>query len=255
MHLQLLGRVAIVTGASRGIGRAIALALAAEGMQLALIARGEEGLQTLSDEIGGDNPPLLLAGDLRVPNSAEEIVTAVIERFGHVDALINNTGISLGGGISATDGDDLSHSFQVNVEIPFALAKQVIPHMRERRFGRIVMITSIYGREAGGKIAYNASKAAEVSLTKSLAREVAADGITVNNVAPGSIRYSGGSWDRRVLADPQGMAKWMKFELPLRRFGTAEEVAAVVTFLCSPVASLVNGSSVVVDGGQGRSNI
>jgi len=117
------------------------------------------------------------------------------------------------------------------------------------------MLSSIYGRESGGKIPYNAGKAAEISLTKSLAREVADDGVTVNNVAPGSIRYQGGSWDKRVIEDPTGMREWVKRELPLGRFGKAEEVASVVAFLCSPRASLINGASVVVDGAQGRSNL
>jgi len=255
MDLQLAGRTAIVTGASRGIGRAIALELARDGVRLALIARGEEGLQAVSDEIGGHDPPLLLAGDLRAPNSAQEIVEAVVERFGAVDLLVNNTGASLGGDVSSTSQEDLRSSFQINVEIPFALCRQVIPLMQRRRFGRIVMLSSIYGREAGGKIPYNAAKAAEISLTKALAREVASYGITVNSVAPGSIRYPGGSWDKRVLADPQGMKDWVKRELPLGRFGTAEEVATVVTFLCSPRASLITGASIVADGAQGRSNL
>ncbi|HEV3310216.1 MAG TPA: SDR family oxidoreductase [Chloroflexota bacterium] len=255
MDLQLDGRIAIVTGASRGIGRSISLALAAEGVRLGLVARGEEGLEEVSREIGGEEPPLLLAGDLSAPNGPAEIVDAIVERFGGIDIVVNNAGASLGGDVSETTPDDLALSFRMNVEIPFMLSRHAIPHMRKQGFGRIVMLSSIYGREAGGKIPYNAAKAAEISLTKSLAREVAADGITVNNVAPGSVRYPGGSWDRRVKADPKGMKAWTSRELPLGRFGTAEEVASVVTFLCSPLASLINGSSLVVDGGQGRSNL
>lgn len=255
MDLQLQDRVAIVTGASRGIGRAITIALAAEGVRLALVARGEEGLQSVSDTMSADPAPLLLAGDLTVANTPNEIVEAVIEHFGRIDILVNNAGASLGGSSAATSHDDLRKSFQMNVEVPFTLSRAVIAHMRNRKFGRIVMLSSIYGRETGGKVAYNATKAAVISLTKSLAREVSSLGITVNNVAPGSIRYSGGSWDRRVQADPEGMREWIRQELPLGRFGEASEVASVVTFICSPLASLVNGSSIVVDGGQGRSNL
>jgi 3-oxoacyl-[acyl-carrier protein] reductase len=231
------------------------MALAQEGVRLALVARGEEGLQEVSDGIEGEMRPLLLAGDLTAANAPQEIVEAVIDRFQEIDILVNNTGASLGGEIGSTRREDLRRSFQINVEIPFALGKYVIPHMRRRKFGRIVMVSSIYGREAGGKLPYNAAKAAEISLTKAMAREVADSGITVNNVAPGSIRYPRGSWDKRVLADPQGMREWVKKELPMGRFGTAEEVASVVAFLCSPLASLVNGASVAVDGGQGRSNL
>lgn len=255
MDLQLTGKIGIVTGASRGIGRAIALALSNEGAKLALVARGEEGLQAVSDEMRKGEKPLLLAGDLTAPDGAKEIVEAVMEHFGGLHILVNNAGASLGGDLRSTHRDDLRGSFEMNVEVPFALAQQALPHMRRQKYGRLIMLSSIYGREAGGKIPYNVSKAAEISLTKALAREVAAHGVTVNNVAPGSIRYTGGSWDRRVREDPRAMRQWVKRELPLGRFGSAEEVAAVVAFLCSPLASLVNGASVVVDGGQGRSNL
>jgi 3-oxoacyl-[acyl-carrier protein] reductase len=183
------------------------------------------------------------------------VVHSTIERFGSVDILINNMGASVGGAIASTEAGHLRLSFQVNVEIPFLLTKAALPYMEQSRFGRVVMLASIYGREVGGKLPYNAAKAAETSLAKGLAREVASKGITVNSVAPGSIRYPGGSWDRRVEADPEGMADWVKSELPLGRFGAAKEVATVVAFLCSPRASLVNGASIVVDGGQGRSNL
>ncbi|SRR5579884_321250 len=254
MDLQLEGRVAIVTGASRGIGRAIAIALAGEGVKLALVARNRGGLETVAAELEGQ-APLLIDQDLSTPDSDQLVVDRVMLQYQRLDILVNNTGASLGGGFEATSSADLERSFAMNVEVPFRLAKRALPFMQAAEYGRIVMLTSIYGREAGGKIPYNASKAAEISLTKALGREVAATGVTVNSVAPGSIRYPGGSWDRRVLADPEGMERWISRELPLGRFGRAEEVAAVVTFLCSPLASLVNGACLVVDGGQGHSNM
>lgn len=255
MDLDLKGRVALVTGASRGIGRAIALALADEGAHLAIVARGEDQLKQVAEEMPRGAEALVLARDLREPATRGQLLDSVIERFGRLDALINNMGASLGGNHRTTSLEDLERSFEINVEIPFDLSTQALPHMRRAGFGRIVMVSSIFGREVGGKIPYNASKAAEISLTKALAREVAAEAVTVNNVAPGSIRYPGGSWDTRVRNDPEGMRQWIDRELPLGRFGTAEEVASVVTFLCSPKASLVNGASIVVDGGQGRTNL
>lgn len=254
MDLGLAGKVAIVTGASRGIGRAIADELALEGARLALVARTEDGLQDTARQLPVEIEPLLLACDLSSPVAPAHVIEATVERFGTVDILINNVGASVGGDLDATEADHFRHSFEINVEIPFVLTKAALPHMRRQRFGRVVMLASIYGREAGGKLPYNAAKAAETSLAKALAREVACSGVTVNSVAPGSIRYPGGSWDRRVEADPSGMASWVNAELPLGRFGEAAEVAAVVAFLCSPRASLVNGASIVVDGGQGRSN-
>jgi len=127
--------------------------------------------------------------------------------------------------------------------------------MRARGGGVIVMIASIYGRESGGRMTYNAAKAAEISLAKSMARELAPDNIRVNSVAPGSILFPGGSWYRRQQQDPEGIADFVRRELPFGRFGRPEEVGAVVAFLCSSRASWISGASVTVDGCQSRSLI
>ena len=127
--------------------------------------------------------------------------------------------------------------------------------MRARGGGVILMIASIYGREAGGRMTYNAVKAAEISLAKSMAQQLARDNIRVNSVAPGSISFPGGSWWKRQQADPEGIAEFVRRELPFGRFGRAEEVGNVVAFLASPVASWISGASIVVDGGQSRSLI
>jgi 3-oxoacyl-[acyl-carrier protein] reductase len=135
------------------------------------------------------------------------------------------------------------------------LSLAALPGMRKAGWGRIVVVSSLFGREAGGAPAYNAAKAAEISFTTSLAREVAREGVTVNSVAPGSILFEGGSWHRRLTADPETTQAFVEREIPLGRFGTPEEVASVVTFLCSVPASLVTGACWAVDGGQSRSNI
>jgi 3-oxoacyl-[acyl-carrier protein] reductase len=127
--------------------------------------------------------------------------------------------------------------------------------MKRRGGGAIIMIASIWGRESGGRMTYNSVKAAEISLAKSLAQQLAPLNIRVNSVAPGSILFPGGSWHKRQQADPQGIAEFIKRELPFGRMGRADEVGSVVAFLVSPKASWVSGASITVDGCQSRSNI
>jgi 3-oxoacyl-[acyl-carrier protein] reductase len=135
------------------------------------------------------------------------------------------------------------------------LTRLVAPAMRQRRSGVIIMIASIYGRELGGRASYQVVKSAQISLAKTLARELAPDNVRVLSVAPGSILFPGGGWSRRQQADPEAMARFVAAEMPLGRFGAPEEVGDVVAFLCSDRASLVTGACVPVDGCQGRTLI
>jgi len=135
--------------------------------------------------------------------------------------------------------------------------QRLVEAMRLHSKARLIYAStsSIYGRESGGRMVYNAAKAAQISLTKAMARELGGQGIRVNTVAPGSILFPGGGWERRLQADPEGMARFVQQEMPYGRFGRPEEVASVVVFLASERASLVNGACIPVDGAQGRSNI
>lgn len=258
MDLGLRGKVAIVTGGSRGIGKAIATSLAAEGCALVTCARGAEGLEAAVTELQETGADVLgLSLDLTDPASADQLVDAAMERFGRVDVLVNNVGGNRRKLFADTTDQDWEDIFNLNVQTHIRCSRAAIPHMRTSGGGSIVFISSIFGREAGGPglSIYNTTKASLISIAKIMALELAKDNIRVNSVAPGSIRFPGGSWDRRCIADPEGMQKFIDQNLPLGRFGRADEVADVVTFLSSKRASLITGASICVDGSQSHSLI
>ena len=258
MDLKLKGKVALVTGASRGLGEGIARALAEEGCDLAVCARGEEALHAARREFEALGARVsAVALDITDSAAANAFVQEARAKLGGIDILVNNVGGNRRKLFEETTDEDWAELFHLNVGAAFNMTRAVLPSMRERGGGSVVFISSIFGREAGGAglSIYNTTKSAMISAAKIMALELAPEGIRVNSVAPGSIRFPGGSWDRRVKSDPEGMAAFVEENLPLGRFGTAQEVAAVVAFLASERASLVTGACVPVDGSQGRSLI
>jgi 3-oxoacyl-[acyl-carrier protein] reductase len=259
VNLELTDKVAVITGSSRGLGLASALALAAEGCRVCLCARGGDRLADAVREVqsAAASPQHVMSvqADLSTAEGVQQVVDAAAQRFGGIDVLVNNVGRAAGGGITAPSDDEWQAAFDETLFPAIRASRLAVPHMRDRGGGAIVMIASIWGRESGGRMTYNAVKAAEISLGKSLAQQLAADNIRVNSVAPGSILFPGGSWDRRQKAEPEAMAEFVRRELPFGRFGRASEVGSVVAFLASPRASWISGACIPVDGCQSRSNI
>ncbi|MBO2519770.1 MULTISPECIES: SDR family NAD(P)-dependent oxidoreductase [Limnochorda] len=250
MDLELKGRVAMVTGASRGLGLAIARALAEEGASLAIGARGAEALEKAAAELRELGVPVFARPvDITVASEAEAFVRETTERLGPPEILVLNAG---GTPPAEDEIGSLQASFELNATANLRLARLVVPGMKQQGYGSILFIASIWGREAGGRLVYNAAKAAEISLAKGLARELAPQGIRVNCLAPGSILFPGGSWDRRLKADPEGIQTFVEQEIPSGRFGRPEEVGWVAAFLVSPKANWVRGACLTVDGGQSR---
>jgi 3-oxoacyl-[acyl-carrier protein] reductase len=259
MDLQLTDKVAIVTGSSKGLGLAAARALLAEGASVAICARGRETLKTavesLRDLSGRAGAVQDVEADVSTPAGCETVVKETLARFGRIDILVNNVGKAGGGDIVSTSDDEWQSAIDQTLFPAVRMSRLVVPEMRKAGGGVIVMIASIWGRESGGRMTYNAVKAAEISLAKAMAQQLAKDNIRVNSIAPGSISFEGGTWWKRQQEDPQGIAEFIRRDLPFGRFGTADEVGAVVAFVASPRASWVSGASITVDGCQSRSNI
>lgn len=259
MNLELTDKVAVITGSSRGLGLAGAKALAAEGARVCLSARGEERLAEAAREVeavaGRGARVLAVQADVSTAEGVDRVIQRTVETFGGLDILVNNVGRAGGTDIVDTTDAEWHAAFDETLFPAIRASRAAVPHMKARGGGVILMIASIWGRESGGRMTYNAVKAAEISLAKAMAQQLAPHNIRVNSIAPGSILFPGGSWHKRQQADPEGIAEFVKRELPFGRFGRAEEVGDVVAFLASARASWISGASVTVDGCQSRSNI
>ncbi|HEV8631531.1 MAG TPA: SDR family NAD(P)-dependent oxidoreductase [Thermoanaerobaculia bacterium] len=258
MDLGLAGKVALVTGSGRGIGLETALALAGEGCRVVLCGRHREPLEAAAAAVSGRGAEALpVVADVTDPGAPPALLGATLDRWGRLDVLVNNVGGNRRKSFADTSDEDWEMVLELNLRCHARLTRHLLPTMIAQGGGSIVFVSSIFGREAGGAglSLYNTTKAAMISLAKILSLEVAAHGVRVNSVAPGSLRFPGSSWDKRVQEDPEGMARFVQENIPLGRFGTPREVADVIAFLASERASLVTGACWSIDGGQSRSLI
>ena len=251
MDLELKGKGVIVTGASRGIGRSIALAFAAEGANLAICARGEDGVAKVAEEIRGKGAKVHTAAcDVGDAKQLEAFLDGAAKALGRVDVMVNNPSALA----MADDEAAWKQSIEVDLMAAVRATWKVVPWMEKVGGGSIIHISSISGRMAGSPPAYAAVKAAMMSHGKTLSSTLAAKKIRVNTVAPGAIDFPGGFWEM-VHNTNAPMYEHMVSTIPSGRMGTPEEVANTVLFLASPRASWVTGVTIDVDGGQFPGNV
>ena len=238
-------RVAFVTGASRGIGRAIALSLARSGHPIVVASPEMEFNQQVAEEVRKSQPALVVDLDVTSIDSIKAGFASAVAEFGRVDILVNNAGITKDGFAVRMKKEDWDRVLQINLSGAFFAAQQALPGMMKERWGRIVNMASVVGIMGNaGQANYVASKAGLIGLTKCLAKEVASRNITVNAIAPGFIETD----MTRVL--PQEVKDKMLAEIPLKRFGQPDDIAAAVDFLCSEAAGYITGHVLNVNGGM-----
>ncbi len=247
MDLQLQGKIALVTGASVGLGRAIARLLAEEGCKLALLARRRTLLEELAAELPASAEPLVIVEDILSPGMAERTRQVVLDRFGGLDILVNNAGGSRPQKDLGPD-DVWLESMELNFHAGRRLTHAFIPVMQARKFGRVVNIT---GQDEPHNInAANAPNGAVHIWAKALSRQVGRDGITINSIPPGRIHSE--QIDTRILPTEEAQRAWAEKEVPVGYIGEAEDLAVLVAFLCSPRARYITGQVIHVDGGTRR---
>ncbi len=253
MDLELAGKVALVTGASRGIGRSIAVRLAAEGADVAICGRTRETIDAAVSELRAHGVRAHgVQADVTRAGEVERFVDEAAAALGGVDLAVANVGGSSGGDLATSTPDDWLKTFDLNLFHAVRMIRACAPYMQSRGGGSFVSIASISGWKPAPRAQYGASKAGEIFLAGALAWELAPHRIRANTVSPGSIMFQGGGWDRFRANQADRFAEFERREFPWGRLGTPEEVADVVAFVLSERARWINGANIAVDGAQGR---
>lgn len=256
MDLSLEGKVAMITGGSRGLGRQIASALAREGCRVSICGRDVRQVQDTVAEFASQGWQARGSGaDVTDTEDAGRFHDETVAEMGHPDILVNNVGGRRGGvRFDETTMEQFMAGLEVNLVSAVRLSKLALPYMQEQGWGRIINIASIYGREHGGSIDYMTGKAGLIAFSKHLALQLAPSGVLVNCVAPGSIDFPGSTWDRFQRSEtPDTVNEFINRNLPMGRFGWPEPIGETVAFLASDRANLITGACINVDGGQSKS--
>jgi 3-oxoacyl-[acyl-carrier protein] reductase len=257
LDLHLEDKVVLVAGSSRGIGLASVRAFLAEGCRTVVTGRDSIALAQARASLESDfshERVMACEGDLGDPKTISEVLGSIGDRWGPPDCLVANIGSGRGPRGWDVEESDWDRLFEANLSCTYRLVQQVLPEMIRSRRGSIVLVASIVGLESTrAPLPYSAAKAALVSYGKNLAREVGPFNVRANCVAPGNILFPGGSWERHLAERGDELLREIHAEVPLQRFGRAEEVADLIVFLSSDRAAFITGSCVVADGGQTRS--
>jgi 3-oxoacyl-[acyl-carrier protein] reductase len=265
MDLGLKGKVALITGGSQGIGKAIALTLAEEGCNLAICARGKEALDSSAKEIRAKGVEVIaVQSDVTKPEDNKNFVSQAVKKFGRIDILVNNAGHGNASDPMELPEEVFRHHMDLMLFGPIQLCRQVIPYMRKQGWGRIINISSIFGKQPGNQLDYDSIKASLQMVTKDLSNHLARDNILVNAVCPGPIRtplWEGpGALAERLgqqlgMSAPEVMKWFAQQNIPLGHHGDPEDIANIVAFLASDKAKFITGQAINVDGGMVKSLI
>lgn len=246
-NLSLKGRTAVITGASKGLGKSMALALAGAGANLALVSRNLDGLNAVAKEARAMGIEAeAFQGDVTIEEQIRTLEKAVIGRFDKIHILINNAGINIRKAITDFTTDEWRQVMDTNLTGVFFLCRAFVPHMKGQGYGRIINMTSIMSHVAiAGRTAYAASKTGLLGFTKALALELALDKITVNGISPGPFATE---LNKPILENPELNAQFIS-KIPLGRWGQVEEVGKLALYLCSEEAGFITGTDILMDGG------